>query len=119
MPSTPGGLPYPVATDPVTQGAAAIETLAKAAERVAGAVTSAGALARGSGFTVVRSALGTYVVTFPTPFAAVPIVVATPEGAVLWFYLSAIGVGGFTMNLRNSAGVAVDFPFTFVAHRAV
>jgi len=34
MPNTPKGLPYPVATDPVSEGAAAIEALARAVDAI-------------------------------------------------------------------------------------
>lgn len=74
MAATPGGLPYPLSTDRLNQGAVAIQQLAEALEQRGNSLlTLTGALP----FTT--DAAGNGAITYPVPFGAVPVVVCSPN----------------------------------------
>lgn len=84
---------------------------------ITGEVTGAGAVQAGSGFTVNRTGVGRYIITFTTPFAAAPSVVAT--------IIAATGTEIITMNQPNPnsvqinvdtpAAATIDASFCFIA----
>jgi hypothetical protein len=93
-----------------------------------GAVGSNGAISYGSGFSVQRTGVGTYVVTYPTSsgFQSLPVVTVTPwgvNGHVATAILSSIGGlnGGcqFTVQLTDRVNklhlVDNAFQFTLIA----
>lgn len=87
-----------------------------------GAVSSAGAIVAGTGFTAVRDSAGNYTVTFTTPFAQRPIVVVTPESLALpALELTSVAANSFHVVFwsSNTAGTPLDCGFGFVATAAV
>jgi hypothetical protein len=111
MPNTPNGLPYPLASDPVTQGAAAIEALARATDTALVAQNPGYRIEAGRGAFVN----GSTVVTFAKPFSGIPSVVITAEGST--GNAAAIQIGaptatGFTM--WNGTGNNA-FPISWIA----
>lgn len=72
-----------------------------------------GAILAGGGFTVVRTGLGAYSVTFTRPFAAIPIVtLACAFGIQLAGALPT--ASGFTVQTFNTSTLAAgDFNWTF------
>ena len=91
---------------------------------VRGEISSSGTVVRGSGFTAQRNSAATYVITFNTPFAGTPSVVATahrsPFGAATEAFYSAatdgVTVNGVTIVTRNlSAADWQDKAFEFIA----
>lgn len=84
---------------------------------VRGSVTSAGAVATGSGFTASRSATGIYVVTFTTPFPAAPAVVAMASTSVARIMtLTELTASAVTIQSWDAAGAAADASFFFIAY---
>lgn len=81
---------------------------------IRGSVNANGTIAAGSGFTVNRSAVGTYVVTFITAFPSPPSVVNSPETALAHYLTPIPTASAFTLQCRDSAGL-VDSFFTFIA----
>jgi hypothetical protein len=101
MATTAGGLPYPVPTDPVAQGADAIRALAEAIDRhfLTGA------------FTGNTAANGVLTVTFPgAGFTSAPTVIAALQfgagGTDFTGYLIASTNTGFTYRLFQSGSPA-------------
>jgi hypothetical protein len=88
-------------------------------QMVTGIVPSAGGVTAGTGFTAIRTALGTYTVTFTTPFPGIPVIVATIDDLVGVTATIAIqnpsssGFGAWTGN--SSTGAARDEGFSFIA----
>lgn len=95
----------------------------EAADRtVAGSVTSAGAIAAGTGFTATRTATGLYTVTFTPPFASRPAVTVGIgiTGGAYWVKLRdgvAPTVSVLLVTVYNNAAspALVDGAFEFVA----
>lgn len=65
-----------------------------------GTVSSAGAQLAGTGYAVVRSALGTYDITYTTPFPAAPVVLAIVE--------QTANTPFAIVTLRNAASVRIN-----------
>jgi hypothetical protein len=89
---------------------------------VAGEVSSAGGVVRGSGFFALRTGVGRYLVTFVPPFAQTPVVTASPVGdfdtAVSVSGLSAASVSVSCYDTVNGNGGQEGFDdvgFTFIA----
>ena len=83
---------------------------------IRGSFSGAGALVRGTGFTVVRQSLGYYKVTFTTPFAAAPVVVATSEGGGSIIFIGSTSVSLVELYSWNlSSGVYLDSSVHFHA----
>lgn len=87
---------------------------------ITGIVFSTGVVLAGTGFSVVRSAVGTYQITFtpPSPFTATPVVNATLlDGATLLTPDVQIrSAAGVTIVFSNTTtGVPADTAFNFVA----
>lgn len=108
MPNTTKGFPYPSASDPAAEGAAAIEDLAEAVD------THLGRMAAGSvgGLTLGAAGTTTAAVSFPVGrFTSAPVVVCTitsgypaagtAQNAFAW--ASSVTASGFTMNYRRGA----------------
>jgi hypothetical protein len=127
---TASGLPYPAATDPVSGGAAAIQALAETLDprvgkgrTVRGAVSAAGAVVGGDGFTSVRSSTGRYIITFAPPFPSgkPPFCVATVIAST---GLEALSMnqpqpGSWQVNVQSISEAAshapLDAGFNFIA----
>lgn len=85
--------------------------LAGATQVVTGIVSGAGAILAGTGFTVNRTGVGVYVVTYTVPFASTPVVVTQkadftdnfPNG------ISAQSASAFTLNMGGPADHAFNF----------
>lgn len=106
MPNTSNGYPYPAQSDPVAQGATAIQNLAQAVD------TKLGVLAAGAA-SVPISAIGTVgntTVTFPAgrfPSAPVAVVTTTQNASLPQNSTSsaaAITATGFTMYAIRTGG---------------
>lgn len=85
-----------------------------------GIVSGAGAILGGTGFTVVRTALGIYAITFTTAFAATPTVLATSavqNGIIV--SVDQVTTTGFRLENVTAGGVSVDQPFNFIAATTV
>ncbi len=81
---------------------------------IRGRVNSAGAIESGSGFTLNHPSIGRWEISFSTPFADVPAVVALVNGGG---DIIEGGVASFATTLftRDPATlVAVDIPFSFI-----
>lgn len=89
---------------------------------IRGGVSGAGAITKGTGFTVARGSVGVYTITFTAAFSATPIVVVTPSantGGVLpiWF-TNGITTGTCVVQFFTTGAAAVDLPFDFIAYEA-
>lgn len=97
MPATSGGLPYPAATDPVSQGAAAIQALAEALDEFGYAQFTANVVATGA-----------------TAAAAIDVVSAAAinfDGLtkiMIEFYCGFLGTQGIVSTLINLWDGAID-----------
>lgn len=82
-----------------------------------GAVSAAGAILSGSGFTVAHPATGKYVVTATSPLGAAPIVVATANSQYCVIQtVGAITTTTFTIwTIDGSTANLTDFPWNFLA----
>jgi hypothetical protein len=102
--------------DPFQTAPAATVTVPRT---VTGRVTDTGAITAGTGFTVNKSATGTYDVTFTSAFSAVPTVMATvgDTAAGRAIKVNTPATTGFTVKISNVAGAPTneDQPFNFVA----
>lgn len=87
---------------------------------IRGAVSSAGAVTKGSGFTVSKPSTGIYVITFTTAFPSVPAVVVTPNGSpyIAFALTNGITTTSVAVQFFNPSSVAVDIPFDFIAMAA-
>lgn len=83
---------------------------------VAGMVTNTGGVNAGVGFSVSRSATGTYAVVFDTPFPFNPtITIGSDNGSALVGFWSSGSVNGFTAHIVNLSGTAIDAFWNFRA----
>ena len=80
-----------------------------------GQVTSGGSVTAGTGFTVNHSATGTYAVTFTTPYAAAPTVIANATSVTRTVQITAQSTSGFTASITDHNNAAQDAGFNFVA----
>lgn len=83
-----------------------------------GKVDSAGNRIAGTGFTSARTALGTYHITFTSPFAAIPVLTVAQVVAALTSNSIAVGnttVNGFDVFSQTGGIGAVDIAFDFTA----
>jgi hypothetical protein len=95
-------------------GVAAAEDL----RTVRGIVGSGGSVVAGAGFTVARTALGRYTVTFTTAFSAPPAVTVTlgsDATTALCFLKQRPAAGSFLVRAINLSSVDVDVEFDFIA----
>jgi hypothetical protein len=135
MPNTAKGLPYPVSSDPVAQGAANIQALAEAVDArigvgaaplvVSGVVNPDGSIARGAGFTVAKTGTGLYAITFAPAFAVVPAIAVTVDtdwasgnisGNALVIAMDGLTAAGVTIVAWDYGdGQRRDRLFTFLA----
>lgn len=117
MPSaTTNGWPYPLATEPVRDGAVAIQNLAAEAEsRLFGFGVQRGAIAGG-----VADANGALDFIFPVPFLEIPAVVVTVRDAAILAILHGPlqRAAGFTVLFKTLAGAvrpgAIEFSWIAV-----
>lgn len=114
-------LAYPEDSD-APDGPSQLKALAEDVEAilgVGGRVAGAGTLIKGYGFTVEKTATGTYAITYSVAFPSQPLILVTPEtGAVDRFGLSAeVGTPKSTAKVLifNAAGELKDSPFGFLA----
>ena len=78
---------------------------------VRGWVNADGTKYNGSGFSSTRTALGTYQISFTTPFIDTPALFV--HGGT--FVNFTVGPGSATVNLANVVGISGDFGFNFIA----
>ena len=83
-------------------------------EIIAGRVNADGSIAAGDGFSVQKTATGTYVLKFATGFrlATITATVVGGAGIVSPFSLTETGV---QINVYNNAAASLDFAFAFTA----
>ncbi len=83
----------------------------------AGRITGAtGAIVAGTGFTVARTAAGTYTITFTSAFSTAPAVTANVLGATTGFVrVASITTSAAQLITSGTNGTAADRDFTFVA----
>jgi hypothetical protein len=91
-------------------------TALEAVKVIRGGVTSAGAVARGSGFSATRNSVGNFTVTFTAAFAAAPAVVAIAEATNWNVSLSSVSASNFVLTVIDRNGVSVDTAFGFIAY---
>jgi len=91
---------------------------------VRGVVTAAGAVQGGEGFSVSHPSAGEYIITFSTPFADTPMVVATPKylGAALpftigWGTLNTTTVQIYITNAQTNVNTNNEFCFEVIGQR--
>lgn len=86
---------------------------------VTGIVSGAGAIISGSGFSVLRTGTGRYLITFGAAFVQVPIFLATVNSAG-GFMVSAVSVSTTQVDLSivRDDGVLADQTFSFLAQLA-
>lgn len=83
---------------------------------IGGIVSSAGAALAGSGYAVVRTGVGVYVVTFSAPFAATPVISLAVQSNGRVADYAAPAASGFTCQIWNTAaGAPDDQPWNFLA----
>jgi hypothetical protein len=85
---------------------------------VRGGFTGAGAVSKGTGFTIARTGLGFYTITFSTAFAAVPIVVGNCSNGlndVIVMFYSGTTTQAFVKTRAASAAVDADVDFIAMA----
>jgi hypothetical protein len=88
----------------------------EAVKVIRGGVTSAGAVARGSGFSASLGGSSTYTVTFTVAFAAVPAVVAIAEGTAFHLAISSISASSVVITSKDNSGVSQNSAFGFIAY---
>jgi hypothetical protein len=83
---------------------------------VRGTVASTGAIIDGTGFAVIRSALGQFIVTFATPFTAIPIITASVAENVAKFVVVSPSASApiFLIRIPNTLADS-DAAFSFTA----
>ncbi len=85
---------------------------------VRGKFVSSGAPSLGSGYACTHPSTGVYHVTFNTPFAAPPVVTATPEFTAsndTFAEIDAVFATGLNVFVIDRAGAPVDKPVNFIA----
>lgn len=97
MAKTTTGLPYPVPTDPIAQGADAIKLLAEGIDKHI----------QSGVFSYVTAANGLFTVTFPVAFTSPPAVVAIPQAGT-----------GYSWTVQLNAGLVTATSFGGVLWRA-
>lgn len=82
-----------------------------------GVVSGAGAKTMGTGFTVSRTAAGTYAITFSPAFASRPAVVATQEESATHgtIRVHTVSATSCTVITTDGAGANTDRAFAFIA----
>jgi hypothetical protein len=81
-----------------------------------GVVSSAGVSLHGHGYTVTRTAAGSYTVTFATPFAAFPAVTVSAQAGVARMATTTnVGTTQAQVRTFDAAGALVDTQFHFIA----
>jgi hypothetical protein len=103
MPSTSKGFPYPASSDPVAQGAAAIQALAEFIDPNTG-ITGSGEVNLDFTSDTSRSAVVTFVAG---RFSAAPHVVATNGGPRLIAAVYGITAAHFSLTVYTASGSAV------------
>jgi hypothetical protein len=104
----------------VTSDVSARLAALEATKTIRGSISSAGATLHGSGFTSSRTGIGTYVITFSTPFSDVPSVAAmigNGGGALQVARQTAISASSVTFNVRTQdvSNNSSDQPLDFIA----
>ena len=82
---------------------------------VRGNVLGFGFILDGTGFTVQRTAVGTYLITLATPFSGRPTVSVTPIDFGRQGQVSVLGSSSFTVLMTDTNGVDTDGHFGFLA----
>jgi hypothetical protein len=81
-----------------------------------GVVSSAGVSLHGHGYTVARTAAGSYTVTFGAAFAAFPTVTVSPQAGVARMATTTnVGTSQAQVRTFDAAGALVDTQFHFIA----
>ena len=95
-------------------GAGGVENLRILRGRITG---STGAIDEGSGFSVLRTATGSYTITFSNAFTAFPSITVTPLTSSLLRFATLDGFNTTTANIKtwNTNSTAIDSDFTFIA----
>ena len=113
--------PAVVAAAPSVQQGLALDHKAKVPDgltsTITGQVDSAASAPKGSGYSVAKGGTGIYNVTFTTPFAATPTVIATMADttiAIRVIGVSSVTTSGFTAQIANG-GTAEDRAWNFIA----
>ena len=88
---------------------------------ITGQVSAAGAVTAGTGWSVNRSATGTYDVTFTSAYSAAPTVVVTLTDITnhLVYAITASSTTGFTVKITSGSGSATNCSFNFVSFATV
>lgn len=84
---------------------------------VRGQVSSSGGIVSGTGFTVVRTGLGLYTVTFTPAFLAAPVVLIGLHQ--VGFCRTTVLAASFMLDMFNTGAAAADIAFDFVAQTMV
>ncbi|MFN0151691.1 MAG: hypothetical protein ACKVU1_13385 [bacterium] len=82
---------------------------------IRGTANSNGTIGFGSGWTVARTAAGSYTVFFSTPFSDRPSVVASHGNSTRSLAVATPVQGNVAIRIYNSAGVLTDDTFHFIA----
>lgn len=83
---------------------------------VTGSVSAAGAVLRGTGYTVAHPGAGLYTITFNAPFTQIPDTLVQLAGGAVGVATIAAGSGASVdIQTRNLAGVLADLEFFFYA----
>jgi hypothetical protein len=82
-----------------------------------GIVAGNGTIIAGTGFTITRTAVGTYTVTFTTPFAAAPVMLGQDVAATRVCCWASVTASSAQFLIVNTAGTAVDDAWNFAAIR--
>jgi len=120
MPNTAGGLPYPLPTDPVKDGATAIQALADALE-----ARGHGQRVEGRSVAVTTNASGGFSFTFARAFSSAPpaVTLTAVDGSgvqlrmlsVLASGITAGGVSGVARESNNTGLVSKSLWLAYVA----
>ncbi len=91
--------------------------LALLTREIVGQITGAGAITRGTGFTVVRNSVGVYTVTFNPARATVPVVVVSScaAGAPIAVITTVPTINSFGVSLVDVNGAVADVAWSFIA----
>lgn len=83
---------------------------------IRGGVSAAGAILFGSGFSVTRSATGTFLISFTSAFISeTPSVLVTSASPTIHVSNNSPGLGDVTIQTNNFSGVSTDTAFHFLA----
>lgn len=96
---------------------------ATATMMVTGQITSTGTITAGSGFSVVHTSTGVYTISFNTPFASPPTVLAVcfnvGTTAVRVASIDSTATGSCVVRVTSGGGAATDTAFNFVAFQTL